>query len=253
MNFFWVLNGKKLKQTLLVIVAAFIAAGIAFVNTEGLPASSTGQSPQAISKVQTKKKQIALTFDIGWGELQVEPILKVLKEKGVQATFFVSGSWADHHPEIVKEMVKNKNEVGSHGFGHKNYRSMEKTNMRNDMLLSREAIKKATRGDSPSLLRPPDGSFNENVLRTAQALGFTVIDSSISSRDIENPGVEQIVKNVVKPASPGDIVLMHASDSAKQTAEALPIIIEKLRGKGYSLVTVSKLLNNADTRSNLVK
>lgn len=252
MKFFWIVNGKKLKQTILVIVSALIAAAIAFVNTEGLPVSSTNSGPQAISKVQTKKKQIALTFDIGWGELQIQPVLNVLKEKGVQATFFISGSWAEHHPEIVKEMVKNKNEIGSHGFGHKNYRSMEKTDMRRDMSLSQQAIKKAS-GATPSLLRPPNGSFNEKVLQTADALGFTVIDSSVSSKDVENPGVQQIVRNVVKPASPGDIVLMHASDSAKETARALPLIIQKLRDKGYSLVTVTKLLNNADTKSNLVK
>lgn len=252
MKFFMVVNGNQLKRTFLIIVSALIAALIAFMNSENLPALSTSAGPHAISKVKTKQKQVALTFDLGWGDVQVKPIMKSLKDEQVQATFFVSGSWAEHHQEIMKEIVKNKNEIGAHGFGHKDYKTMETKSMRSDMMLAREAIKK-TSGESPSLLRPPNGSYNSDILNLAHRMKYTVIDSSIHSWDITNPGVEKIVQNVVKPISPGDIILMHASDSTKQTAMALPIIIEKLRNKGYSLVTVSKLLSNAKTKTNLVQ
>ncbi|HET7578389.1 MAG TPA: polysaccharide deacetylase family protein [Bacillales bacterium] len=252
MKFIWVINGKKLKQTLLIVTSALIAASIAFVNTKELPAFSTSTGPHAISKVQTKKKQVALTFNIGWGEVQVEPILKTLKDRGVQATFFVSGSWAEHHPEIAKKIVQNHNEIASHGFGHKDYRSMEQADLRNDILLARNAIKKAS-GETPSLLRPPNGSFNAKVLKMAADLNCTVIDSSLNSRDVSDADAEEIVRNIVKKVSPGDILLLHASDSARQTPEALPVILEKLKDKGYSFMTVTELLNNADTRSNLVK
>lgn len=252
MKFFWVVNGKKLKRTLLIVVSAMIAALIAFMNSEQLPALSTSTGPHAISKVKTRQKQVALTFDLGWGEIQIKPILKTLKKEQVQATFFVSGSWAEHHQEIMKEMAKNKNEIGAHGFGHKDYKTLEDKSLKSDMMLAREAIKK-TSGESPSLLRPPDSSYNDNILKLAKRLQYTVIDSSVHSWDITNPGVNKIVKNVVHPVSPGDIILMHASDSAKQTAEALPIIIEKLKDKGYSFVTVSKLLSNAKTKTNLVQ
>ncbi|HEU5139037.1 MAG TPA: polysaccharide deacetylase family sporulation protein PdaB [Bacillales bacterium] len=252
MKFFWIVNGKTLKKTLLIIVSAFIAAAIAFMNSSELPAFSTSGGPRAISKVNTEKKQVALTFDIGWGDLRAKPILRVLEKKNVQATFFVSGSWAEHHPKIAKKIVTEENEIGSHGFGHKNYRSMEEAAIRKDILLAREAIKKAT-GKTTSLLRPPNGNFNEKVLEIAEALNYTVIDSSVNSRDITNPGARTIIRNVVEPASPGDIILMHASDSAKQTDKALPAIIEKLKDEGYSFVTVSKLLTNAETQSELVK
>ncbi|HET7657650.1 MAG TPA: polysaccharide deacetylase family sporulation protein PdaB [Bacillales bacterium] len=251
MNFFWIVNGRKMKQTLLIVVSAMIAAAIAFMNSEDLPTLSPPSGPHAISKVKTKQKQVALTFDLGWGEVQVKPILNTLKEEQVQATFFVSGSWAEHHPEWMKKIAENNNEIGAHGFGHKDYKTMEQKSMRSDMMLAREAIRK-TSGESPTLLRPPDSSYNENTLNMATKLKYTIIDSSIHSWDITNPGVATIVQNVVKPVSPGDIILMHASDSAKQTAEALPLIIEKLRDKGYSFVTVSKLISNAETKTNLV-
>jgi len=250
-RFFLIVNGKKLKQTLLIVASAFFAAAIVFMNTEGLPVFSTPDGPRAISNVHTKKKQVALTFDIGWGDVRAVPILNILKEEGVQATFFISGSWAEHHPDIVKKIARGKHEIASHGFGHKDYISMEKADVRNDILLAQSAIEK-TSGEKPTLLRPPDSSFNERVLDTAESLNVTVIDSSVNSKDVTTAGANQIVRNVVQPISPGDIILMHASDSAKQTAKALPAIIEELRDKGYSFVTVSNLLTNADTKSNLI-
>jgi peptidoglycan/xylan/chitin deacetylase (PgdA/CDA1 family) len=63
--------------------------------------------------------------------------------------------------------------------------------------------------------------------------------------DWMNKGVDTIINRVVTKAHPGDIVLMHASDSCKQTHEALPIIIDQLRAKGYEFVTVSELLKQS--------
>jgi len=58
---------------------------------------------------------------------------------------------------------------------------------------------------------------------------------------------------VVGKAHPGDIVLLHASDSAKQTHEALPIIIDQLRDKGYEFVSVGQLLGHAETKSKTIE
>ena len=67
-----------------------------------------------------------------------------------------------------------------------------------------------------------------------------VIQWDTDSLDWMNIGTEKIVNRVVSKAHPGDIILMHASDSVKQTHEALPVIISQLRAKGYEFVTVSE-------------
>jgi len=92
----------------------------------------------------------------------------------------------------------------------------------------------------------PNGAFDKRVLRIANELGYTVIQWDTDSLDWKNPGVDTIINRVVSRAHPGDIILMHASDSCKQTHEALPVIIDRLRAKGYEFVTVSELLNLAD-------
>jgi peptidoglycan-N-acetylglucosamine deacetylase len=53
----------------------------------------------------------------------------------------------------------------------------------------------------------------------------------------------------VDKAGRGDIILLHASDSAKQTSNAVPILIDKLQKKGYHFETVSEIMASTDTKA----
>jgi peptidoglycan/xylan/chitin deacetylase (PgdA/CDA1 family) len=99
----------------------------------------------------------------------------------------------------------------------------------------------------------PNGDFDRRVLRVANELGYKVIQWDTDSLDWKNPGVNQIVNRVVKRAHPGDIILLHASDSCLQTHEALPQIIDQLRGKGYTFQTVSQLITQTDIKNEEVR
>jgi len=68
-----------------------------------------------------------------------------------------------------------------------------------------------------------------------------------------NIGTDKIIRRVVSRAHPGDIILMHASDSSKQTHEALPVIIDQLREKGYEFVSVSRLLSRTEVQGKAVR
>jgi peptidoglycan/xylan/chitin deacetylase (PgdA/CDA1 family) len=64
---------------------------------------------------------------------------------------------------------------------------------------------------------------------------------SVDPRDYSQPGTQEIVRRVLGEAHPGVIVLLHdgspdGRDSREQTLEALPAIIEGLRGQGYRFV-----------------
>jgi len=91
------------------------------------------------------------------------------------------------------------------------------------------------------------------VLQIASELGYTVIQWDTDSLDWMNIGTEKIIRRVVSRAHPGDIILMHASDSSKQTHEALPVIIDQLREKGYSFVSVSRLLARTEVQGKSVQ
>jgi peptidoglycan-N-acetylglucosamine deacetylase len=250
MNFFFVLNGKSVKQILLIVIAAFFTALFLFMSNLSLsPVFSTKDGPKAVYRGE---KDIALTFNIGWGDEKAEPILDALKEGNVKsATFFLAGSWAERHPDIVSRIVKEGYEIGILGYAYADYTELEDVNIGKDIAKAKEAFRKLNINEI-KLLRAPTGHFDERSLRIAERYGYTVVHWSIDSKDWTNPGVNQIITNV-KKANKGDIVLLHASDSAKQTAKALPGIIQELKGKGLKLVTVSELIANGAVESKEIK
>jgi polysaccharide deacetylase family sporulation protein PdaB len=253
MNVFWILSGQKIKKFLVLIVAAFFTAGIVYSEKDTISVLSEATSknadePQAIYKVDTKENKLSLTFDISWGKERPGPILDILEEKGVKkATFFLSSPWAEHHPEIVQRIKDMGFEIASHGHKHVNYSRLKDDEIREQIVKSHGILKSLT-GTTPTLLRTPNGDFDKRVLRIANELGYSVVQWDTDSKDWMNPGVEKIVNNVTSKAHPGDIILLHASDSCKQTHEALPQIIDNLRNKGFEFVTVTELISGVESK-----
>jgi polysaccharide deacetylase family sporulation protein PdaB len=248
MNFFYIINGRRLKKYLIVFTAALFAAGVMYAEKDNVTIFSH-KEPSAVYSVETDKKIIALTFDISWGDKRAEPILEILKDKGVnKATFFLSSPWSKTHPEIVKKIVDAGFEIGSHGHKHVNYSSLNDEEIRKQIQTAHQILSEVT-GKHPKLIRLPNGDFDKRVLRIANELNYTVIQWDTDSHDWMNKGVDKIINTVVTKAHPGDIILMHASDSSKQTHEALPTIINQLKDKGYQFVTVSELIHQTNVSS----
>lgn len=253
MNFIWVWNGKKIKQYMIVVIAAFFTAGILYVERSQVSVFSPSAEVNAIYKAETSDKKVALTFNISWGEERAIPILDVLKDANINnATFFLSASWAERHPDIVERIVKDGHEIGNHGYRYENYPGWEDDKIRKDIRTAHHTLYELT-NKSAKLLRPPNGNFDKRVLKIAEAEQYKLIHWSVDSKDYNNPGTEQIVRNVVDSVTGGDIVLFHASDRVKQTHNALPIIISELKKKNYSFVSVSELLASTDAKSEEIK
>ncbi|MDR7318444.1 polysaccharide deacetylase family sporulation protein PdaB [Brevibacillus nitrificans] len=250
MRWIYVVSAQRLKQVLIITAAILMAAGIGYAEQDMISAFSGGsQAPQAIYKVDTKEKKIALTFDISWGESRTVPILDILKAKNVtKSTIFLSSPWSQRHPEIVKRIKEDGFEIGSHGHKHDNYSKYTDEEVRSQIGKADTILTEMT-GKKPSLIRMPNGDFDKRVLQIAGDMGYTVIQWDTDSKDWTNPGTENIINNVLSKAHPGDIILMHASDSCKETHLALPVIIDKLRQQGYEFVTVSELIAGTDMKS----
>ncbi|WP_318506221.1 polysaccharide deacetylase family sporulation protein PdaB [Bacillus sp. T3] len=249
MKFFFVLNGKTIKHLVLIMIAAFFTAFFMYMeNIFHLAVFTTKDGPKAIYKGE---KDVALTFNIGWGDEKAEPILDILKKENVKsATFFLSGSWAERHPDLVERIVKDGFEIGILGYSYQDYSELEEAKIKKDLLLAQEVFKKLN-VKGIELARAPTGQFDQRSLKIATQYGYSFVHWSIDSKDWTNPGVEQITKNVAK-AKKGDIILLHASDSAKQTAKAIPNILAELKKKGLKLVSVSEMIANGTTQSSEV-
>ncbi len=223
------------------------ASNIPSLPHHDLPAQAA--VPGAIYKVDTRDKVLALTFDISWGEKAPGPILDILKQKHLtKATFFLSGPWVAHHQEIAKRIKAMGFEIGSHGYAHKNYSEQSDGWIRGQVDKAERAIRD-TLDVKTTLIRTPNGDFDKRALTILHRMGYRVIQWNTDSLDWMNPGVENIRQRVLARAVPGDIILMHASDSCKQTHLALPAIIDGLRAKGFHFATVSELIAGASIKT----
>lgn len=251
MNSFYVFTASKIKKYFFLAIALVFAVGVIYAERDNITVFAP-QQPLAIYNVPTDKNVVALTFDISWGDKRLEPILEVLKEKNVtSATFFISSLWSQSHPELVQKIKEAGYEIGSHGHKHENYSQLEDDEIRSQIKTAHSIISDVT-GEQPNLIRLPNGDFDKRVLKIASDLQYQVIQWDTDSMDWLSIGTEKIVDRVISRAHPGDIILLHASDSAKQTHLALPIIIDELRDKGYSFLSVTELLTQTDSEGSTV-
>jgi|SRR5579875_2499133 len=240
----WTVPERWLRRGVLaVLVGLAVAAGIGFQAKAGVVPAVTSPASErfALRDVVTSQKAIALTFDISWGRVMPDKVLAVLVRDHAAATFFLSGPWATTHPDYVKRLVRDGFEVESHGWAHVNYSALDHAGVVDNIRRASAVLAELT-GRPVTLVRPPNGDFNRHVIAAARSQGETVVTWGTDSLDWMNPGVATITRRVLKGAHPGDIVLLHASDTCKETDLALPGIIQTLRAEGYRLVTVGELL-----------
>lgn len=244
---FYTVPYKWLRQivTATVMVALVVIAVVVVTNpgpTSGVTAPLSPSDRFSLRDVTTDKKAAALTFDISWGTKMPEKVFHILEKEHVPATFFVSGPWAKQNAQLVRQMAEKGYEVESHGWAHVNYTGLSSQGVQDNITKANQVIQQIT-GTRPTFVRPPNGDFSPRTIQAAKAVGYTTVTWGTDSLDWMNPGVETIIRRVVTRIHPGDIVLLHASDTCKQTDQALPTIIQDLRQKGYHLVTMKTLLS----------
>jgi polysaccharide deacetylase family sporulation protein PdaB len=231
---------KRTKIVLLAVaVIFFTVSSVIYVNAY--------HRLKPVYEVPVKEKVIALTFDISWGNQTPEPVIEILKKNEIRSTFFLSGPWARQYPEIPQRIKKDGHEIASHGYRHINLSTLSRTEIKEEIMKAHEALKEVTE-TTPTLIRTPNGDYNDEVIKGAEECGYTVIQWSVDSLDWMNPGAATIAERVIKRVKPGSIVLMHASDTCKQTTEALPVILQELKKQGYKFVTVSELIKMGEAK-----
>lgn len=234
----------------LIVILGLTAAFIALrprglrpvVDMYDLTTAAAQNIQMPVFYVNTNRKAVALTFDISWGEEMPDRVLDVLKEHNQKATFFLSGPWAKHYKDIVERIAAEGHEIASHGQEHENLSHLSKKAIRDNIQSAHDILVNVS-GFSPTLFRPPNGDYNDLVVLTARELGYETVIWSVDSRDWQRPGASYIVERVSKYCFRGAILLFHASDSAPDTPEALPMVFENLKAAGYEIMPLGELLS----------
>ena len=190
----------------------------------------------------TTDKLVALTFDDGPDNIITPQILDVLKRYSVHANFFFIGQQAKAYPRIVKRAYDEENLVLNHSYSHPNFYNKNYDFVNNELIKTDQILQNIT-GKIPALVRPPYGIITDTLLTYAKRNQKKFVIWSTDTFDWSQRDADNIVKNVLENARPGEIILMHNNSDKLETARALPRIIEGLQAQGYKIVTLDQLLN----------
>ncbi len=253
MSFFLTVKMSQLKKVFITFVFSIVVISLIVTGLNiDLAVFSSVDNPSALIKGREDKSEISLTFNITWGDQILEPILDLLESEDVSATFFLLGEWAEHHPHLVNLIVDKGHEIGMLGYRYKSYLKQDISDVQKDLYKAHDTFTKLGYPNL-TLLRTPSGHFNKEVLNTAVNQGFQVIDWRVDTQDWKTPGVNTIIETVLSNTKNGDVILMHASDSATQTKDALEVILPSLKQKGFSFITITELITQADIEINPVE
>lgn len=194
-------------------------------------------------------KLIALTFDDGPMPDNTAPILDILAEKKVRATFMVVGSRVEQNPDLFRRELAGKHEIGNHTWAHKVLPLVDRNEVDRQMRRTDEIVERLS-GQRPTLFRPPRGCISGDCLTVAARLEYDVLMWSLQLYETKFDAAGN-VKNVADNLRPGTILLAHdhGNASRKVGLQALPDLIDAVRDRGYEFVTASELLAHSRSLS----
>lgn len=232
------LNRRIALITNFVLVLAFIGVFAVSFLPETIVPIYGGNELSAIYSGNVKNKNVSVMINVYENTEVVNKMIDVFNEKGVKATFFVGGCWADDNGETLKKIVDSGHEIGNHGYFHKDHKKLDYETNYQEISLAGEIIE-ALCGVKPTLFAPPSGSFSETTLESSFDLGYKVIMWSKDTIDWRDKDQDVIFKRATKNVSNGDLVLIHPKE---HTLKVLPKILDYYDDLGYNVVTVSENL-----------
>jgi len=231
------------KQRLLIlgccVIACILAVSICFSSYSGVVSASTTERKIPIYCVEKEEKVVSISFDAAWGNEQTQTLLDILDKYKVKSTFFLVGQWVEKYPDSVKDIAKAGHDVGNHSSTHPHMPQMSSKQMLDELNDCNDKVEKLI-GKRPTLFRPPYGDYNNTLVETVNSINMYGVQWDIDSLDWKDPTPQQMVDRIKKKLQPGSIVLLH--NGAKNTPEALPMIIEMIKGEGYEIVPISQIL-----------
>ena len=221
---------------------ALVAGLVACPVSAALPGAAVAQTaiPLVLTRAQTDRPAVALTFDDGPHPTLTPQLLDILAARGARATFYVIGRNAARYPDILRRIAAEGHEIGNHTWSHPSLYGVGDTAMLRELERTSEAIQQAV-GFAPVSVRPPYGNMYPRQSQVVwDALQMTTVMWSIDPLDWQRPGASVVANRILSQHHAGAVVLSH--DIHGPTVRAMPAVVDGLIGRGYDLVQVSELM-----------
>ncbi|MDN4608341.1 polysaccharide deacetylase family protein [Sporosarcina highlanderae] len=195
--------------------------------------------PQPIFRGNPEKPMVSLLINVAWGNEFIPPILKILDEQDVKATFFFDGSWTNKNPDLAKMIYKEGHEIGNHAYSHPDLQKRSRAETMEEITKTNDAIFE-TLNVVPKWFGPPSGSFNQQTVEVAHELKMKTILWTVDTVDWRKPHPTEMVNRVLSKVENGSMILMHPTDPV---AKGLGTMITEIKAKGLQIGTVSELMS----------
>lgn len=174
--------------------------------------------------------------DDGPSPLYTERLLDGLKERGVVATFFVTGENAESCPDLIRREKADGHLIGNHTYSHIQLTSDNKEVFREELVKTNEILKAIT-GENVTYIRPPYGSWDKSL---EQDLNMFPVLWNVDPLDWCTPDAGLVMSRVLQQVEDGDIILLH--DYYDTSVTAALMIVDEMKKQGYEFVTVEEIL-----------
>ncbi len=226
--------------TLVIIFFIILYTVIPYILSRGLGLK--------VFKRGNELSKIAFTFDDGPDPIYTPILLDLLKKNEVKATFFVVGSKAEQHPELIQRMHQEGHLIGIHNYVHQSNWFMSPWKVRKGVEDTANIIENIT-GVRPVYYRPPWGMLN--LFDFVKSGKYMFILWSIMAEDWRTSGGSEKIKHRLSSIKGGDIILLHdcgdspgaEMDAPRNTINALKDVLKTVKTKGFTCVRVDELLN----------
>ena len=175
----------------------------------------------------TSKKEVYLTFDLGYEAGYTGEVLDILQEYKIKGLFFLCGNYVKQ-TDLILRMQNEGHQIGNHTNKHRDLPSLDEDGIRYD-------IKSLQLPTTSKFFRPPQGRFDEKTLRVAQEEGLRAVLWSLAIQDWQKKpqlDVAKCTQKIVERIHPGAIILLHIANSG--TPALLRSTISALQEKGYT-------------------
>lgn len=234
------MSTKSMRSLIAKVVCLFL--GVIISLTFAVPVSAA--PAQTVTRGSTTEKVVALTFDDGSDGTNINRILQTLSSHNVKATFFLTGTGMNNHPQSIRNIVNQGHDIGNHSYSHPDFTTLSASQIRSQLQRTEDAARNLTGRSTKPFFRPPYGAYNSTVLQHVGDAGYRYSFMwTIDTIDWTGNSSSDIVNRVMSRITPGAIILMHTGAGASGTPAALPTIITRLKSQGYRFVTLSQLMN----------
>ncbi|MGI6421942.1 MAG: polysaccharide deacetylase family protein [Syntrophomonadaceae bacterium] len=243
MRIYWV-NRKRLwtiSAALFSIIFTLLVL-VSYYRWSGIEANA---NKEAIYQGNTGKKVVAICVNVDWGEEYIPAMLEEFKKAQAQVTFFVTGSWAEKNPELLKQMSEAGHSIQNHAYKHVHFSSLSDAEAQAQIKKAEAVIEKII-GKKTRFFAPPYGEQNDRLVKAAGEIGYELIMWSVDTIDWQKPSPQTIVKRVGNKVHNDAIILMHPTDP---TLQALPDLLAYLQDQGYGMITIDSILVKTDVTS----